>query len=246
MTRAAKIYSYPIAAGASLILPVDGGYYKILSATGPLGVARNGANGLDGLIPGQGERENFTWLTLQDQSGATNNVRVLVADNSFVDDTIYGQVQVVDGGRLISQQNLAFVGNGNQGPTAGLFPQVQLWNPPGNTRWAAISRIIVGSFSASIQTIQIRPHNAALAVAGNIPQPKLIAAGASTSTMEMKLEQNAALLGGSVIGLASVISVFPFEFKEPLILRPGQGVIVSNATVNTTVIANFDFIEFTP
>ena len=247
MTRAAKIYSYTIAAGASIQLPADGGYYKILSATGALGVARNGASGLDGLVPGQGERENFTWLTLQDQSGAANNVRVLVADSSFVDDTIYGNVNVIDGGRLLTMADAAYVGTIFVAASVGNYSCSQLWNPPGNAKWASVSRVIFG-WGSAIGTVQLRPSNAALLTAGNISQPKKILTGSSNSTMQIRYDTPAALPGVSAIGVdnSAVNQPFVFEFKEPIIVQPGQGLIACKGDVNASLFCNFDFVEFLP
>ena len=246
MTRATRTYRYSLTANQVVILPNDGGYYKILEATGPISVSRDG-NTLDGLTAGQGERENFKRLSIQDQSGAPNNIRIVIADASFVDDTIYGQVQVVDGGRLLTITDAAFVGSAAVAAAAGLYSITQLWNPGTNTKWASVSRVICSSQTAN-PAFQLRPSNAALTSLGNIPQPKKILTGASSCVMQTRFEQNAAILGGSVIGSVweTAQLAWPFDFKEPILLQPGQGLILVNAVLNASVQANFDFYEFTP
>jgi hypothetical protein len=247
MTRAAKIYEYPLAANQTVIIPVDGGFYKLLAATGDVQISRNGNTGLRPLLPGQGERENFKTLTITDLSGAANNVEIIVADNNFVDDRIYGNVQVIDGGRLLTMTDAAYVGSAFVGASVGNYSAGQLWNPAGNTKWASISRVICSSSTAN-PVFELRPHNAALTTLGNIPQPKRVLTGSSNSTMQVRRDQTVAIVGGSVIGvvLGAARSIWPFDFKEPVILPPGQGLILVNSTANADIAVNFDFYEFTP
>ena len=47
----------------------------------------------------------------------------------------------------------------------------------------------------------------------------------------------------SAWGSANQNSVF--DFKEPIVIGPGMGLIVVNQTVNLHILASFDFYEFT-
>ena len=105
MGRATKVYSVTLAANATYELLVDAGYYKILAATGALNIRRDGGTLLSNLQPGQGERVNFTRLQLQDTSGAQNTVQLVVADDSFVDDRIFGTVTLSPLGATFANAN---------------------------------------------------------------------------------------------------------------------------------------------
>lgn len=246
MARTAQIYELVLAANATETLLVEGGFYKLLAASGDVKIAREGGSAIGPMLPGQGERIDFRRLTITNLTASPNTVDVLVADDSFVDTRVYGAVNVIDGGRLLTMTDAAYVGTATVVAAAGLYSCAQLWNPPGNTKWASIARVICVSTASSAH--QLRPANVALATAGNIPQPKKILTGTSNSTMQVRTDQNVGTPGGSVIGFVWQTGNVPFvfDFKEPIILKPGQGLNVIQANVNTSEAANFDFIEFTP
>lgn len=247
MARTAQIYELTLAANATETLLVEGGFYKVLAASGDVKIAREGGSAIGPMLPGQGERINFRRLTITNLTASANTVDVLVADDSFVDTRIYGNVQVIDGGRLVTLSNQAYVANTTNGPSVGNYCMHQLWNPPGNTKWASVSRVIVSGYSGG-NAFQLRPHNAALVTLGNAPQPKLVNTGASASTMENRYDVAAAIVGGTVLGIVwqAVNAAWAFDFKEPIVLRPGQGLLSVNGNANTPLATNFDFYEFIP
>lgn len=78
-------YDLTIASGATANLLVTGDYFKIMSASGPVSV-RSDFGELSGLIAGQGlEDTPFKFLTIRNQLGASNNVRIFVGDEKFID-----------------------------------------------------------------------------------------------------------------------------------------------------------------
>lgn len=78
-------YDVTIASGASINLLVHGDYFKIMSASGPVAV-RSDFGELSGLIAGQGlEDTPFKYLTLRNQLGASNTVRIFIGDEKFID-----------------------------------------------------------------------------------------------------------------------------------------------------------------
>lgn len=88
MGRATQTYDFTLTAGGSQVLNVEGSFYRIQSATGNVEVRRDGGSVLGPLTVGQGERAEFRRLTLRDLSGGANSGRILVADGSFIDDTV--------------------------------------------------------------------------------------------------------------------------------------------------------------
>lgn len=87
-SRAAQIYDFTLTAGGVQTILAEGSYYRILSSTGTLEVRRDGGSRLGPISAGQGERDEFQRLTLRDLSGAPNSGFVIVADGTFVDDTV--------------------------------------------------------------------------------------------------------------------------------------------------------------
>ena len=78
-------YTYTMAAGATVNLPVTGDYFKIMSCTGSISVQSDFGN-LDDLTAGQGlENTPFRLLTLNNKTASDNTVRIFVGDENFID-----------------------------------------------------------------------------------------------------------------------------------------------------------------
>lgn len=245
MGRTAQIYEKTIPANGSDVLLVEGGFYKVLAATGAIKISREGGSAIGPILPGQGERENFRRLTIQNLTAGVNTVRILVADESFEDTRIYGEVSVIDGGRSITMANKSFGGYAQQAATVGNFAHVQLWNPVGRTVNIAVSKIIMNSVAGS--GVNLRWFGTPLTTLALNPNSKKIGVGPN-STAELRNEANAAILGNAanLIAWIPAIVALQVDFKEPIIIQPGMGLVVANQNVNTYLTASFDFYEFTP
>lgn len=243
MTRAAQLYTLSLSAGGVKDLTVEGGMYKIISQTGPVRVSRDG-NNIGPMLAGQGERERFVRMSVQDLSGAANTVVILIADQEFIDDRIYGQVEVIDGARAISLASNSFGGYGNSAASVGNFSHVQLWNPGSRTKYIALEQVWMSSTAAS--AFQLRFNNAALTTLFMAPQNKLI--NGTASTAECRTDQLAAVAGTALSPFywQAANAMTPITFKEPIIIPPGQGLLCVNQNANTAIAAAFDFYEFTP
>lgn len=78
-------YTIALTANGSFRMLVAGRFFKIMSATGTVSVQSDFGKLAD-LTAGQGmEATDFQYLLLTDTSGATNTVKVLVADENFID-----------------------------------------------------------------------------------------------------------------------------------------------------------------
>lgn len=89
----AKIYSITLGANSYQRLLFKGEMFKIISATGAMNVRTDRAQ-LDGLVAGQGMQENpFDWLEIQDASGASNTIKLLISSDGFIDG-ITGAMQI--------------------------------------------------------------------------------------------------------------------------------------------------------
>lgn len=78
-------YDLTISAGASAILQVTGDYFKVMSVTSAINITSDFGS-LKGLTAGQGlENTQFTCLTIQNPSGASNTIRIFIGDENFID-----------------------------------------------------------------------------------------------------------------------------------------------------------------
>lgn len=242
--RAAQLYDFACSANGSVNLAVSGGYYRIMSATGAVRVRREGGSQLGPLYPGQGEREEFNRLTITDMTGAANTGFILVADESFVDERITGEVSVIDGGRAATLAGLSYLTLGSLGVVAGNYNCFQLLNPSGSGR-----RVILEGFFASVTVasfIFIGPNPVAL--------PNIY--GASTNTNKLigglagsaeRRWENAAAVNGNTSGVLGFYlqasQNYLYSFKRPVVLPPGTGYAISNRTIAADLQSGFDYYE---
>ena len=243
MARAASIYDFTLTAGGTFVLPVEGSYYRIMSSTGAVEVRRDGGAGLSPLIAGQGERDQeFSRLTIKDKSGAVNSGYIICGDMTFIDDRINGEVLTVSGGVARTLAGLAFMGGVSVGGATGLYSHAQLWNPATSTRVIVVTTIYAVPNSSN--SFHIRAATAAIAnMNGNVSGKLLGTNGAG----EIRYDQSAGLQGSNTLmpylsspgGAGTLI----LKFDEPIVLMPGNGIILVNPSPNSGIGANFELFE---
>lgn len=230
MARAAQIYTLTLTANQAQVLLVDGGFYKILSAYGSVSISREGGSIINPMKPGQGEKVNFKRLTVQDVSGAANAVEILIADESFVDDRISGEVSVIDGGFARTMAEQAYTMPLSCQAVAGQYAHVQLWNSSGNLNDVILeSFTISSSAAASVSFIQ---HSTALpnlnATAYGVSK-KLrggYSQGAGYSYAQSRYQNSAAAIGaGPLRGFyqAPANQSLLVRLSEPIVIPPNRG-----------------------
>jgi hypothetical protein len=100
-----KIYTFTLTAGQTYRLQVQGEYFKITSASGPVDIVSNFGR-LDGMQTGQGlENTPFNDLVFTNASGASNTVKVLIGDQNFID-AMSGNMSIINN---IAPQSSSFV-----------------------------------------------------------------------------------------------------------------------------------------
>lgn len=83
--KTSSIYTFDITANGVYRLPVAGTLFKLLLSTGAVNVRSDNID-LKSLITGQGMMNTpFNYLTFTDVSGASNTLRIVVADSEFID-----------------------------------------------------------------------------------------------------------------------------------------------------------------
>ena len=95
---AAKVYTITLPANGSFLLPSPNTNFFITGATGLVAVQGDTFGQIDGLGAGQGlNGVPFNRLTLIDQSGAANTVKILVAPGEFTNQILAGIVNLAAG-----------------------------------------------------------------------------------------------------------------------------------------------------
>lgn len=198
------------------------------------------------LMPGQGFRLDnrfFNNLQVTNAGGqATVIGMLLIADGGFFDNRTTGSVEVIDGGKSRTLGGGAFMGGVQCGTTAGQNSHVQIWNPLGSGKNVIVESITYSSNSNG--GILFRTGNVAAAnMLGN--GVSKLAGGAVASVAQLRYQTNATGLGGGnmmIVGIAAA-QFSTYTFKEPVVVPPGQGLLVLQGTQAADVTGNFEWYE---
>lgn len=241
MSRAAQIYTFTLAANASQVILNENGFYKILSATGTVRVNRESGTSLATMIAGYGESEEFKRLTVTDTSGAQNTVTVLVADRSFVDSRVYGEVSVIDGAKARTLNNSAQMSSVGLGAVAGQYATHQLWNPAGSGKNVIIEAYSVSCQSASL--VYVGFYNTQLTALTNVSSK--LNPGVNGVAVR-KYDQSVTLIAALTVLKAyyvPALGTVTDRFTSPLILPPNTGMILSNRSIGLDLQGGFEHYE---
>lgn len=245
--KPAKIYPFTLPAFGSLPLLVQGSYWKVLSATGDLEITGDTFGTLDTIQPGQGLKgQEFSRLVVRDKSGAMNAVRLLVADEDFVDDRVTGEVLVIDGNKRRTESGRAFVATMQVGiPSAGLIHQMAVMNPSGSGVNLVVNNIISG-------VTQSGPVH----IVGGVGVPVGVIQSVFKKDISTGISQGQAVkydavsmapgsMGGSVLVALAVQGgqSFVFPLQEPFIVREGCYIAVRTTTDQQSLAASVQFYE---
>lgn len=230
MTQATRIYTQVIPGNGVSILNVAGGFYKVLATNGDIEISRQGGNAIGPILPGQGERANFNTLSIRNLTANQVTMRILIADNSFEDTRVYGEVSVIDGQNARTKQNIALQCGSFLAGVAAQFSMGQIFNPAGSAQNLIVTDINFGSSTAT--NMQLRSHNAALASAAGSVHSKN--RNFTTSAVFQIWQENNTVLAGVTIGgryLVQANDTFTYKPTDPILLPPGFGLIVANQTL---------------
>ncbi|BEV15566.1 hypothetical protein HBDW_23540 [Herbaspirillum sp. DW155] len=197
------------------------------------------------LMPGQGFRldnRTFTNLQITNATGQATIVgMLLIADGGFFDNRVTGSVEVIDGGKARTLGNGAFMGGVQCQAAASTYAHLQLWNPAGSGKNLIIES---ATYSSSINGgVFFRTNGAVLATLQGNGVAKM--AGAPASVGELRYANVAAYQGGNnmlVLNLAAG-QFSTFNFKEPIVLKPGNGFLMIETIANGDLTGCFEWYE---
>ena len=232
-------YDFNLAANAGITLDIAGRFFKYKSGTGAIRV-RASKGGYVDLLPGQGVwNVDFSSLNVTDKSGAPNAGVIIAGDFDFHDDRITGTVEVISGEKARVMAGNSFSGSMGTSADPANFAMVQLYNPAASGKNLFVNRIIIGGSAAGEWLVSSTATQLATLV-GTFPNKKL---NGPASQAERRREARAAL-GNTIFDLNCTLNApFDIVMAEPLMIPPGNGLVVYPATVNVPAIANFQFYE---
>lgn len=192
------------------------------------------------LKPGQSVRlpkRETTWELSNYAGSADITGLVVIGDGQVNDDRITGEVSVINGELSRVLAGKSFFGSVLAPAVAGQYSYSQLYNPN------AVNLIVrkIGVFSGVAGSAYLRSHNAALAGSIDVCRPKLV--GGSVGSENMNVGSTAATVGTFVSFMYVRTDMSFLEMAEPLVVPPGQSIIVQHLTVNASLYSLFDYYK---
>jgi hypothetical protein len=237
------IYDRTLASGAADNISATGSFLKITSApNGAVQVKLDGGEAYS-LMEGQGIRlpdgATFRDVAVKNLASNSQTVLVFIGDSRFEDTRITGTVSIIDGGKQRTLNGDAFLSACLATAVAAQNAHCQLWVPAGGANRLVVKTLHIASSTAG--AIHLRVHNAAIATLYGSLSSKLLGTGA-LPTFEVRNANNAGLIGVVALGIAYVQAAQTLSMKldEPIIIPPGQGLIIAHATVNTDLSLTFE------
>lgn len=152
-------------------------------------------------------------------------------------------VSVIDGGKARSLAGGAFSWAHGSAAVVGQYSRVQLFNPVGSGMNAIVKAFKITASGAT--TFFVQSYQTALAAsAGVLPNSKY--PGGSIPVSQARNDSAAALIASPILLdyiNASGISTIPIVMQEPVIVRPGWGMTIENATQNQRLDASYEWFE---
>jgi hypothetical protein len=248
-------YSFSIPANGAFPLQCNGRYFRVNAATGSLKVIGDSFGPMGAVAVGQGLRLRdhdpvFQRLTFVDTSGAQNNVTVVIADADFVDNTVLGTVNVIDGGKARTLALQTFTGGTSRAPAAGQFAAVQLYNGANaGTIRAVVSQITMQSSNADGLVIYETAGSSALATVVGAFRSKKAGIGA-TSYANLRTDSLATITPPAIAVGNPLFQVnlpasggYTYKLTEPIVIPGARGIMVIASSANNAIGASFEFYE---
>lgn len=237
-------YDFNVPANGGQVLDVKGKFFKYKTGIGAIRVKTNHGGYVD-LLPGQGIwNTDFSSIIIQDRSGATNTGVLLAGDFDFHDDRISGTVEVIDGVRNRTTANQAFMGIGYAPAVVSRFSMGQLWNPPASGKRLVVGQVNIIGTAGTVST-GLGMWNTRLANTTTYP-PVNKNNGGSASVATSWYEDFAApplsVTFGSV-GVTAINARDFYKFAEPVVISPGQGLVMQCGVANNSFTFFFEWFE---
>lgn len=222
-------YNSGSAGGADtrIIVRADGGLYAILKPGQAVRLP-------DGLRVGNWRIENY--LKAANIAGT-----VSIGEGWIDDNTITGDVNVIDGGLSRALSGLAFIGTDVCSAAAAQYPHVQLWNPAESGK-----NVYVPAFSVSVavaQVVNVGSLTTGITTTAADFGPKLFGAAAGVASVRSQ-SIGTIVITKKINGMfIAANGSYDFQLREPIVLGPGVGLVLVGGTVNTTITGNFEWFE---
>ena len=148
-------------------------------------------------------------------------------------------IQTVDGSRFRTDGETAIMGQAYCGPLAGNYSHAQVFNPSTSNKNVYINKLLISASAATFVNVDTNTTQLASSPSpsGNMMIKKFGAGAASTL---LRIEKAAAAIASAYYGQIPVPANQPVDAQitEPLLLRPGYGLVIQNQLANQDLFIN--------
>lgn len=176
----------------------------------------------------------------------SQEIGISVSSGSSGSNRVVGEVSVISGEVTRSKAGSSFVAGMYCAADVGKYSAVQLFNPVSTGKRLIVNQLIMSLDSGSGGgTIYLRDSVAAMgALFAASPNALSKLLGGGVSVAENRFAAGAVQVGTflthiNVIAFESII----YDFREPIVVMPGHGVIVSSAAVTVGIVVSANFWE---
>lgn len=250
-----QLYDITIAANTSRRLDAPGTYFYYYTGSA---AGQDASITLQGVSSGlrinlkagqamrlpKGSPVETSWLIGNAANAATIYGTVIVGSGEITDNRITGSVEMIDGGKSRTYANQAFLAAFGCGNVAAQQPYVQLLNPAASGKNVILESLAFSSGAAGVVWGGI--YSVALTTDNGVSAAySKNGAGTVASVAHVRTANNAAqLFAASMIKLFLAASANQIiNLREPIILPPGVGFAVTNATLNSDLTCTFEYYE---
>lgn len=179
--------------------------------------------------------------------GNAQTVVIKLASGQSGSDRIVGEVSVISGEVTRSKNGESFLAGMHSPAVVGSYSAVQLFNPLASGKRLIVNQIITSLDSGSGGTIYLRDSVTAIgALFPAAPNPLAKLFGGAVSVAENRFLAAASQQGNffthiNALAFDSVI----YNLREPIVIVPGRGLILSSAAVTVGVVASVNYWEET-
>lgn len=252
-----QFYDFNLSAGGSQYLPASGAYYRVISSTGPVTIREDVGSKCGPISAGQGMKErNFGFLTISDSSGAANVGTIAVASSEFIDQTLYGNVSIIDSAFNQAIAGSAYATGYASSVAASNYGILVLQNTSANK-------------NVALQDIEINGVNGAqsgafgLFAAGALPN--YVGLGYVQTTTGIAKNKNPSKGNSAIFSITGMYSgastsfagnsvtktwavqagaTYRAGFKSPIILPPQSAMVITSNTASLNLNVNVEHLEF--
>lgn len=230
-------------------IEVKGKFFKYKEGLGDIRVRESGGDFID-LSPGQGVwNREYSSLSVQNLSGNLNTGILIAGDFDFRDDTITGNVTVLDGAKNRTLTNSAYSCYGSYISSLNMYSHLQLYNSPVNTKTVILESIDIQCQTPSMLIgIGISKNLITIPNQVQIARSKM-SSGNDESLVTVNAGQFPVAGDTSLIkSILSVIGIIQFQTTtkrliEPVVISPGYGLVVWAGSANADLYTSFEFFE---